>query len=204
MADDHSRHLPLIHTDRGTSALLIAASLLLLLGLAALAVDIGATKDERGLDQHGADTSALGGALEIAIGQPSATTPLTQLAVDEVLGLVDTNVRPGADWLNCADSDPLELSAADLLLTPATDCISFFKFEKIRVRIPSQSVDAAFGGVVGIGELQTSAFAEASLSQFPGIGSPPPFVAPDGTRAGDYICLRTSSSGPSIPTAPSD
>ena len=53
--------------ERGASALLVALSMLMLLGFAALAVDIGAGFNERRQDQNAADAAVLGGALEVLL-----------------------------------------------------------------------------------------------------------------------------------------
>lgn len=181
--------------QRGASAVLIAASMLLLLGFAAIAVDIGAAKNERRLDQNSADASVLAAALDLGFARS------TQTAVDSVVDLVNTNLRnvTPQEWEDCVDSQAFAVTAADLGLTPGTECISFDTFEQVRVRVPNQDTATTFGRILGATQLRTSAFAEASDKQFPGLGNPPPFVVLETNGAGDQICLRTSSSGPPVP-----
>jgi len=182
--------------ERGAAAVLITASLLLLFGLAAIAIDIGATKDERGFDQHAADSSALGAALEYGL------TGGYQPAVTQALRLVDVNLGrslTAAEWQACSDADALPQTAQSLGLTPATPCISFFANEFVRVKVPSQTVDASFGRILGADSLETFALAVARVDQFPGFSNPPPFVVPAGTSAGELLCLRTNPSSTPMP-----
>jgi hypothetical protein len=185
--------------DRGASAILITVAVgFLLMGMAALAIDVGAGFNERRLDQNGADFSVLGGALEQGLGGG------IQDASDAMTALVDVNVRPGADWMaKCTEvpdgPDQLFFSAAELSLTPATECMSWnAAFSEVRVRVPSQDVDTSFGVFLGANSLSTNAAANATV-EFQGEANSPPFVVPDGTGAGDQICLRTNSSGPTLP-----
>ena len=181
----------LMNRERGTAAILVASSLILLMGMAAIAVDYGAGLNERRQDQTGADLSVLSGALELALGSS------TQTAVDEILELVDSNVAtaPPSDWVSCTDDDALPVTAADLGLTPATECISFNTFSHIRVRVPDQDTGTTFARLLGVLTLTTSAAAESNGQLFPTEGNPPPFAVLAGSTGGDVVCLRTGSSG---------
>ena len=181
--------------DRGASAITIAFMMILIMGIAAIAIDLGLGFNERRLDQTGVDTGVMAGAVELTLGGSLQDT------VDAVLTYVDANIRPvdPAEWVACADSQALIATAADFGLTPATDCISFETLQHIRVRIPGQTVDTNFAVFVGVDDLNTTAAAEALAIQFPGAGNAPPFVALAGASGGDLICLRTSSSGPMMP-----
>jgi len=190
--------LNLHRRDRGTTALMVAASLFLLCGFAAIAIDVGDGFNERRLDQNGADSAVMGGAVS---GYLDGNL---QTLVTEVTDLVDANVRPvsDADWVAlCADTlatGRLAVTAADLGLTPATNCISFTGgYREIRVRIPTQSRDTTFGTVIGFNSVAVSAAAQAHVGQ-PGQASPP-FVVPFGIGAGTEICLRTNSSSLPLP-----
>lgn len=188
---------PLNDEDRGASAVTIAFMMVLFMGIAAIAIDLGLGFNERRVDQTGADTGVMAGAVELVLGGSYQDT------VDEVLDYVDNNIGvvPLADWATgaCQDPDQLITTAADLGLTPSTECISFEGLQRIRVKVPTQSVDTAFSQFVGFSSLSTSAAAEALAIQFPGAGQAPPFVALAGSAGGDLICLRTSSSGPVVP-----
>lgn len=171
--------------------------MVLLMGIAAIAIDYGLGTNERRLDQNGADTAVMAGAVEYATGGQA------QGIVDQILLFVDNNVRPvgNAEWAACQDPDHLSLPLTDPLLsyvTPQTECISFGG-DRLRVSLPDQVIDTTFARVIGQDSLTLSAAAEALGLNFPGGGSAPPFVALNGSSAGDQVCLRTSSSGPQIP-----
>jgi Flp pilus assembly protein TadG len=177
--------------ESGTAALLIAGSMVLLLGMAAIAIDYGAGLNERRQDQTGADLAALSGGLELALGSS------TQVVVDEVLDLVNANVRvtDATQWEDCTDAEALPVTADDLALTPSTECISFDTFSHIRVRIPNQETSTTFARVLGSLSIVTSADAEVASQLFPTEGNPPPFAVLAGYGGGDVVCLRTSSAG---------
>jgi hypothetical protein len=181
------------HDDRGASAITIAFMMVLFMGIAAIAVDLGLGFNERRVDQTGADTGVMAGAVELVLGGSYQDT------VDEVLAYVNDNIRPVplTDWAigNCEDPDHLITTAASLGLTPATECISWEGLQKIRVQVPNQDTDTAFSQFVGVDSLTTNAEAEALAIQFPGAGNTPPFIALAGSAGGDLICLRTGPSG---------
>lgn len=186
-------------SDQGTSAILIALSLVLLMGMAAIAIDYGLGTNERRLDQTGADTAVMAGAVDLVTGGS------VQEIVNEIVTYVDNNVRPmsQAEWEACTDdpADQLTLVVSDDFpsVTPSTDCISFDFLERIRVNLPDQEVETTFAAVLGFDSYTVNAEAEALGIVFPGGGAGPPFVALNGSSGGDLICLRTSSSGPVMP-----
>ncbi|MFZ0015050.1 MAG: Tad domain-containing protein [Acidimicrobiia bacterium] len=185
--------------DKGASAILIAFSMVVIMGIAAVAIDYGLGTNERRLDQTGADTAVMAGAVEFVTGGT------TQQVVDEVLAYVNSNIRTvaAADWQTCQDPDHLITTATALNLdvnpglagAQGTECISFNTFKRIRVRVPDQDIDTTFGKVIGFNNLTTKAAAESLGFQFPSLGSPPPFALLNGFGGGDVVCLRTSSSG---------
>lgn len=183
------KHKP--NRESGTTAILVAGSLVLLLGMAAIAVDYGAGVNERRQDQSGADLSALAGGLDLALGAS------TQQVATEVLRLVDANIRTtdNAEWVTCIDPEAFPVTAADLGLVPSTECISFNTFAEIRVRVPDQETATTFARVLGTLEIVTSASAEVTSQLFPTMGNPPPFAVLAGYGGGDLVCLRTNSSG---------
>ncbi|NND04382.1 MAG: hypothetical protein HKN91_16520, partial [Acidimicrobiia bacterium] len=194
-------------TQRGASAIVVAASLLLLLGMAAVAVDLGAGFNERRQGQTAADLGALAGALEY-VSVDETTTLL------EVLGTVRSNLISdygnSADphdtawidlWRGCSDTPPNGFNPWPLSATMQTNgwtgfsgnsmsCVSASK-DTIRVRIPDQLVDTAFGGAIGTNELRTSALAHATI-RFVAGGGARPFGVVNGASTGS-ICLTTRS-----------
>lgn len=182
--------------DRGATAITLAITMIVIMGMAAIAIDLGLGFNERRLDQTGADTSVMAGAVEVALGGQM------QLIVDQVTDYVNLNVRPvsDAEWEACVDPEALPLTIKDdFSATPATECISFFAASRIRVRLPDQTIDTTFGRILGFDTLTTNAAAEAIVFQFSGEANSPPFVALSGVAGGELICLRTTSRGPPIP-----
>lgn len=169
----------------------VAITMVLLMGMSAIAVDLGLAFAEKRTDQIGADTAVMAGAIDLVQGQS------TQQVFDRIDTFVDTNIRPVDDaaWAGCTDPNPLPVTAADLGVVPATQCVSFDTFEKIRVRVPDQGVDTTFGALLGFDIIDVAAAAEALGIQFTSIGSPPPFALLTGFGGGDLVCLRTSAAG---------
>jgi hypothetical protein len=202
---------PNIEHDCGASALIVALSMLLIMGFAALVVDLGAGFNDRSRDQSTADASVLGGAVESFLSGDA------QAVVDEASTLVDSNVGHAVtdpDWVACQDPDQLNLTAGVLGLSPGTDCISWTgNYTEMRVRIPDQSIPTTFGRVLGASGLITSAAAQATVGG-QGTSNSPPLVVTANTSAGQEVCLRTSPSsiplppltvgnGPGVPYGPS-
>lgn len=178
--------------ERGASAIIIAGSLLLLLGMAAIAIDVGSGYNERRRDQSAADTAVLGGALWFVISD--AANPL-QDAVDEAKDIAQANTvntLTQADWDSCADPDALAVPSTGLV-TDGSNCVSFSAgFTTMRVRIPDQSVDTSFARAIGVTELLTNAAAEATIQSLGG-GSFPSGVL-GGTGAGTEFCVKSGTS----------
>ena len=179
--------------ERGATAVVIALCLVLLMGMAAFAVDISAGKSERRLDQNGADSSVLAGALEYALGGSA------QQIVDEVKAYVDTNVRTvsGSDWNACTDAAALPILSSSIPgVIGGTPCISF-RFDPddqlLRVRLPNQSTPTSFGRVIGFNNLTTFAAAEARIFETSN-GAYPTGVL-NGVGPGAEICIKTGTSG---------
>jgi hypothetical protein len=189
-----------INSDRGAVALIVALCLVVLCGLAALAVDIGFGFRERRFDQAGSDSAALGGSLEMVI--TNQANPV-QAAIDTVYQLVDVNLGrsvPLADWSACVDAGALfwrtKTHASTLGTTNGSDCISLSQnFNTFRVRVPLQGVDTTFGRVMGFDEFDVTAVAEAQRNTNWGGGGDFPSGVLSGTDAGATICIKTGTSG---------
>ena len=184
----------LLKREDGASAVLIAFSMVAMMGFTAIAIDFGLGANERRQDQIGADTSVMAGAVEMALGGSA------QDIVDEILSFVDQNVRPVpiGDWdpAVCIDPTPLALTIDNdfPLVTPQTDCISFEFIgttARLRVFLPDQVIDTAFARVIGFNTLTINAEAEALSATFPAGGAGPPFVVLNGTNGGEVVCVRT-------------
>ena len=182
--------------ESGAVLVVVALVLVMLMGFAAFAVDVGNQFAHRRQAQNTADAAALAAAVELSLPGGSA-----QDALDQAISFVDQNSTisySAGDWVgDCSDPEPLSRTAADLSLTPATPCVSF-GVNEVRVSLPVGEIDTYFAGVVGVDSLRVTAAANADW-KFPGQGNPPPFVATAGASGGDEICLRTNPSPNPLP-----
>lgn len=175
-------------SESGASAILVAASLILLMGMAAVAIDLGAGFNERRQDQTAADLAALSAAVERSQGASF------QDATTAAILNIDANLRSGLDWASCTDSDALLRTAAALSLTPATQCISFDPPSgEVRVKIPDQDTETTFARILGTVNLTTWADANALGISVKSVAGTAPFAVLDGAAAGEQVCLRVSS-----------
>lgn len=187
--------------DRGASAILVAISMTLLMGFAALVIDVGAGFNERRQDQTAADISAMAGALELAGSADEV--------IAEVMDYANRNVRgtiTAADWAGCTnpDMDSFVHEGTALDFTALTDaggttypCISTANNGFLQVKIPVQTVDTTFGKLLGVDSLTTDAFAIAQVRPSGG-GGILPFGLTSGAGAG-LNCLRTGPIGNVVP-----
>lgn len=190
------------HGSRGVSAILFAIMLSAMLGVSALAVDVGAAYTERRHDQNTADVAVMSGAVEAVLGGG-----IIDDVVDEVRQKVDKTLGKtvaASEWLNCADDEQLhftarELAVANPVISPVTDCISFSRtFEEVRVKLPRQKAIGVFGPTLGFGDIHVTAGANARIQSATG-GLP--FVALSTATKGDFVCLRTTSAKEPLPLA---
>lgn len=191
--------------ERGVSALIIASALVLLMGMAAVAIDVGAGFNERRGNQTAADVGVLAGALDFNSPED---------IVDESVAFVRSNVSStftdeeyATIWADCADPDrpidyfPLPTPTAWVtngwVAQTELQCLSQSDSE-VRLRVPNQFIDTSFARVIGVNQLQTSAFAEASVSLGVSGKGVLPF-AMRGTQGAGEACLKTSSGGTAAP-----
>ena len=169
--------------DRGASLFFVAGSLLLLLGMAAIAVDISAVFNERRLTQTAADVAVMAGAVEAAYF-PADSADVSEQAIAVARLNTRNTFGDSTDpvdpiwielWRSCVDPDrPLNFFplpepdgwSAVITATPSTgtlDCVSR-SASLLRLRMPDQLVDSAFGGILGASTLRTDAVAVARLA----------------------------------------
>ena len=185
--------------DRGATALIIAGAMVLIMGVLAIAIDIGFGQAERRIDQTGADAAALAGSLELVISD--APDGLVA-ALDRVYEIVDTNLGRTvgyAMWAGCTDSDALFYTTlSDLGASNGSDCVSLSEdFNTFRVRVPDQALETYFSGVIGSNSITVNAAAEAERNAEFGGGGNVPFYVLDGTSVGAELCIKTGTSGSS-------
>lgn len=176
--------------DRGAVAILVAASLVMLMGFAAMTVDVGAAFSERRQDQSAADMAAMV-ALQFARGNPNPVGAADNGAL-EAIAVANSSLDNAslADWDACTDSAPLSV------VSTVSDCVSFSSnLQTARVRIPTIDVATTFGATMGVDSIATSADAEAQ-ADLGRSGILLPFGLPGGSSGNTEVCLRTNSNTP--------
>jgi hypothetical protein len=192
-------------SDRGASALLIAMSLFLLLGFAAVAIDLSVGFNERRQDQTAADIGVMAGAIETL----GTNTTIRDLILDFTRRNVVadySNTDWQALWETCQDPERLDLNAEGFNFQPiaapagwvtptgSLDCISFDGGGYVRVNLPDLAFDTSFGRLFGVDTLQTQADAIATFGNRGG-GGILPFALLSTAAEGEHACLRDSSGG---------
>ncbi|HEX5615889.1 MAG TPA: pilus assembly protein TadG-related protein [Acidimicrobiia bacterium] len=176
--------------ERGAVLVMMAVLLVVLLGITALAVDLGVGRAHKREVQSGADAGALGGAQELI---PNPTASLSD-AENEARGLEADNVADFEDggWAGCTDGNALPNTNG------TSDCISFdTSFTRIRVQSPAQEISTLFGRIWNRDTLITRAAAEAQIAPV-GFGTVLPFGLGSAFQLPEG-CLKTSTGGQAIP-----
>ena len=183
--------------DRGAALILITASLLVLMGIAAIVVDGGTGFSERRQAQSGVDFAALA-ALQEAVSCPAPCT--ISAAVDngaaEAIDRVAANL-PGRslDWSIGACTDPTR-PAKFIHVASTTECVSFStNLEESRVVLPPDAVDTSFGRVIGMSSMTINAFAEAKQDLERSASVIPLTLG----GAGPDVCLYSNQAPQTIP-----
>ncbi len=181
--------------ERGATALFIAMSMVLLMGFAALTIDIGLGLNERRQDQSAADVGALV-ALQFAQPEVGCTTDCdTEAATNGAIeAMVVANAsldNPGAaDWSVAAarcGSPPAGFSFRQTL----TECVAFTNnFKRAWVRIPTIASPTYFARLLGADSIAVSADAIADQG-FSNPGPVWPFLLPGSAANSNYNCLKT-------------
>ncbi len=186
-----------IRDERGTTLLMVAASLLVLMGFAALAVDWGFGVNQRRADQNSSDFGALAAVqkaqtqITATCNQASVTARAACNGATAAMDIVNQNLTFTPDWsqANCDPGRPAEYS----VVAPNTDCVSYTSsLDRARVATPTIEVDTFFARVFGVDTVDTAAQAEAGGRSLLG-GAVLPFGVPAGLASTSYECLRSGS-----------
>ncbi len=171
--------------ERGAVFVFTALLLVVILGTAALAVDLGYARAKHREIQNTADAAALGAAQDL----PNLTS-----TESDARSLAQTNLAGGTfGWGSCTDGSALSVQATD------TPCVSYdSSFTQVRVRVPTQRFATSFAPVLGISSTQTWAAATARVVGA-GFGSIEPFALFSGFTTG-LACLKEGPSGHRIAT----
>ena len=188
------------NSEKGAVAILASAALILVLGIAAFAIDLGLGFSERRGDQTAADVAAMAGAVE-TLGSNATIR-------DYILDFAERNVPSGSitveQWASCTDPERATLNSSGHNFVPVAapsgwptsiiDCVSVDPAGYVRVNLPPQTVKTTFGRVLGVDELSTGADAIARITNRGGGG-----ILPFGILAtagdGQHVCLRDNSAG---------
>lgn len=186
--------------ERGATMILVAGSLLVLMGFAALAVDWGSGVIQLREDQNAVDFGAMAAVLDADLTPPAPGAPCDGFTdetlaacngTEEALRIAEANLGVTPDWtqLPCDTNRPAEFT----IVSPLTDCVSFTDdLSMARVISPTITADVYFSQVFGYTGLNTVADAEAG-AVFGLSGKVLPFGIPGNAAAQDHECLRTGS-----------
>jgi hypothetical protein len=141
---------------------MVALAMTVLLGFAALAVDVGLSWSARASAQTAADSAALAGAAELLTGGPAAAVGVVRDYLnDNVNGLADVPTDP--DWPINGNEDDGEIvcwTLPDGPPGPGADCPP--GSNALQVTTPPIRVDYAFAPVLGAGSNSIKARAAAA------------------------------------------
>jgi hypothetical protein len=199
-----------VNKEHGGAAILVAGSLVMLMGFAAVAIDLSAGFNERRQGQTAADLGALAGAVEyVSVDQEGTLYEVLNITRENLRRKFGVTSDPDdgvwiALWEGCTDPDrpsgfnPWPLSATMItngwtgtgFTGNAIQCISA-DADEIRVKLPDQLVDTTFGGVIGANEIATNAVAHARV-KFTIDGGARPFGVLASAATGS-LCLTTRS-----------
>ena len=190
-------------SERGAAALLIASCLVLLLGMAAFAIDYGFGLNERRVDVAAADIGVMAGAVE-SLGSTADIRDQILSFTRLNLSTVYTNAEWQSQWEGCQDTELATLNASGFNFIPVAAptgwtaqspwCISTDPAGFVRVRLPDQIVETYFGRVLGVQELATNADATARLAPRGG-GGVLPFGLVATATDGTHVCLSDAPQG---------
>ena len=181
--------------------------MVLLVAMAAIAIDVGAGFNERRQNQTAADVGVMAGAITAINGQAAVRTQVLDL-VERNLTEAFTAAEYQAIWEGCVDpvADRNTEAGDDFVALPpptgwtptdAADwCISVDGSKGLlRVRVPDQLTDTSFAQVIGTDTLTTNAFAVAGIDFGPGAGGVLPFGLGNGAGGGEIQCLSSGPTG---------
>ncbi|HET9728902.1 MAG TPA: pilus assembly protein TadG-related protein [Acidimicrobiia bacterium] len=182
----HLKHRARRRDESGIVLVLSVILLVVMLGTAAIVVDLGLANSNRRRMQSGADAAALGAAQDL---------PVVATADVDAKNLAQTNLSDlpiAAGWGNVAQCPGPTLA----VVSATTNCISYDgAFMRIRVRVPRQTFNTLFGHILGFNTLGTSTVADAGIVSV-GNNGLIPFVLFAGF-SGTNACLDSGGAGSS-------
>jgi len=168
-------------------------SMLVLMGFAAIAVDLGLAINERRQDQAAADVGALA-ALQFAQPNPGCTgagcfTQAQANGANTAITVANASLDDPslADWSNAAlcGSPP-----GGFNVTTVSPCVAFTgNFSRAWVKIPTIASPTFFAKLLGADQVNVTAIAIAD-QEFGNPGPVLPFLVPGNAGGTDYNCLK--------------
>lgn len=154
---------------KGNVLVLVAASLAVVLGMAALAIDIGYVFTAKNQLQTAVDASALAGASGLIVNQAEATNRAIYYA-----------------GLNNCINNPVIIDASN---------VTFPVVDQVQVTA-ARTLDLYFGGILGIDMLTIQAVAIAQIGILDGVGGVKPWAIPDlNFTLGEQVLLKAGELG---------
>jgi Flp pilus assembly protein TadG len=177
--------------ESGSVAIIMAVLALVVLGIAALGVDLGNAMNRNQLTQNSADFAAIAG----ANGLPDTTTPTVQLVADYL-----NDNQPSSDGATTECNPDAGATITTTMLRDGKDYNGEVTFPsgttRIRVVSPAARVQFGLANVIGFENTCVSSVAVARIST--GKIGMAPFYATDACDQGPQV-LKSDAGGPSIP-----
>lgn len=153
--------------ERGSVIVLVALSMVVLLGFTALVVDLGNGRQKRRQVQSAADASSLAGAQEfMAFPSPPTTSSWDKVATT-VREFAQHNADvPTADWGSCTDSNigTYTVIPSSIAVGSCVSVDSVVTPTRLRVKIPTRTLQTSFARVLGVNSVAVRGEAIAQIS----------------------------------------
>lgn len=192
--------------EQGSAIFLIAGSLLLLIGFAAIALDLaGSGFNERRQHQSAADVGALA-AVQYAVPRDignAACTGFSGPALSRCNGATEAIEVAAAtldspalsDWSDASScsAPPTDPITGAYTVSPISNCVAFSSNnQRAWVQIPVVAQPTRFARAIGFDSIDVSANAVAGAN-LTDPGAVLPFLLPGNAAAEDYNCLKTGA-----------
>jgi len=164
-----------MRNERGASIVIVAVSLFAMLGMAALAIDMGMLLKVRSDAQRSADAAALAGAAEFLQGDPFDKR---EEAADSAWTYAGRNY---VGWQSIDTTGPIisDSGSRRIINTPEAYIQSIPDSEKVRVWIRRSATSTWFGNLLGLDWVPIAAMAAAQASPAGAGKCVKPFAIPD-------------------------
>jgi hypothetical protein len=189
-------------SERGASAILIALCLVLFLGMAAFAIDLGFGFNERRNDVTAADMGVMAGAVS-SLGTNSQVRDQILSFTRQNLPTTYSNAQWRTLWEGCTDPELATLNSTGFGFIPLAPppgwtvsspwCISIDPAGFVRVRLPNQVINTVFGRAIGTSQFAANADAIARWNSRGGGGILPFALVSTGLM---FVCGMQAAGSP--------